>query len=573
MNKLNIINRALLQAVLWPAALYKRAGADTGLLRTILEYKLMMDDRRPNTFHRTRQHQQEKPVNTATIGTILLAAFMGLLFIVSFFVTADALTAGVLYFSMLIVMLALTLITDFTNVLIDIRDNFIILPKPVNDATFIISRILHITIHVCKIILPMSLPGIITVIFRYHPGAAIALFAGVLLATVFTIFLINVLYLLVLRFSSPERFKNIIAGIQIAFAVIIYASYQLVPRLFSDSIINNVEVGYHPLWLLAPPYWFAAIFKLAAQPLLQPIMLAAIGLAIIMPVLGIWLVARYFAPTFNRKLGQISGSSSEGRPASKTANATRYGYSQLLSRLLTSPGLEQQSFLFSWKMMLRSRDFKLRVYPGIGYFLVLAILPFIRSNKGIDGLLESLQLTDSGSRFSIIVMLYISGLVVITSLQQMTFSDFFKASWIFRSTPVAVPGPIQSGAAKAAIAQFLLPAFALVSLPLLIINGLPMLIHLLTAFGNLCLLSATVCIAGEQYLPWSAPAKKQNQGGSVLITFMLMLGLAILGFLHGLLLNYPLILAGIGIASFAGTWLIFRALKQYGWQRIGTYRY
>jgi hypothetical protein len=302
-------------------------------------------------------------------------------------------------------------------------------------------------------------------------------------------------------------------------------------------------------------------------------MLAAIGLAIIMPVLGIWLVARYFAPTFNRKLGQISGSSGEARPASKAANATRYGYSQLLSRLLTSPGLEQQSFLFSWKMMLRSRDFKLRVYPGIGYFLVLAILPFIRSNKGIDGLLESLQLTDSGSRFSIIVMLYISGLVVITSLQQMTFSDFFKASWIFRSTPVAVPGPIQSGAAKAAIAQFLLPAFALVSLPLLIINGLPMLIHLLTAFGNLCLLSATVCIAGEQYLPWSAPAKKQNQGGSVLITFMLMLGLAILGFLHGLLLNYPLILAGIGIASFAGTWLIFRALKQYGWQRIGTYRY
>ncbi|MCU0333595.1 MAG: hypothetical protein MUF62_00940 [Chitinophagaceae bacterium] len=573
MNKLNMINRGLLNAVLWPAALYKRAGADTSLLRTILTYKLTMDDRRPNTFHRTSQQRQEKPVSTATIGTMLLAAAIGLLFIVSFFVSADALTAAVLYFSMLIVMLALTLITDFTNVLIDVRDNFIILPKPVNDATFIISRILHITIHVCKIILPMSIPGIITVIFRYHPAAAIALFAGILLATVFTIFLINVLYLLVLRFSSPERFKNIIAGIQIAFAVIIYAAYQLVPRLFSDTAMNNTEVGYNGLWLLAPPYWFAAIFKLAAQPLLRPILLVAIGLAILMPILGIWLVSRYFAPTFNRKLGQIAGSSGEAKPAAKAAITARPKYSQLLSRLITSPGLERESFLFNWKMMLRNRDFKLKVYPGIGYFLVLAIMPIIRSNKGIDGFLASLQLTESGSRFSIVVMLYMSGFVVVTSLQQLAFSDFFKAGWIFRSTPVAVPGPIQAGAAKAAIAQFFIPAFTLVSLPLLIINGWPMLVHLLTAFGSLSLLCAAVSIAGEQYLPWSAPANKQNQGGSVLIALMLLFGLAILGVIHGLLFHFPLILTGIGVAGIAGTWLIFRSLKQYSWKRISTYRY
>jgi len=55
----------------------------------------------------------------------------------------------------------MTLIADFTAVLIDVRDNFIIIPKPINDKTFVLSRLLHIFIHLCKSVIPMCLPALI----------------------------------------------------------------------------------------------------------------------------------------------------------------------------------------------------------------------------------------------------------------------------------------------------------------------------------------------------------------------------------------------------------------------------
>ena len=73
-------------------------------------------------------------------------------------------------------MLSATLISDFTSVLIDIRDNAIILPKPVNDSTVIVARLLHIFIHICKIVVPMSLPGLVMMIVEYGPGGGLLFF-------------------------------------------------------------------------------------------------------------------------------------------------------------------------------------------------------------------------------------------------------------------------------------------------------------------------------------------------------------------------------------------------------------
>ena len=38
-------------------------------------------------------------------------------------------------------MLAMFLITDFSHILIDVKDNFIILPKPVSSQTFLVARL------------------------------------------------------------------------------------------------------------------------------------------------------------------------------------------------------------------------------------------------------------------------------------------------------------------------------------------------------------------------------------------------------------------------------------------------
>ena len=200
-----------------------------------------MDDRRPAAIQYGRK-KTDKPVSGATWATMITTAFLGLLFIFAFFVTNDSFTQFTIYFSFYIFILAATLITDFTSVLIDIRDNYIILPKPVSDNTVLLSRLLHIAIHSTKIILPLTISGLITVGIKYGLLSTLVFFFLFLPATLFTIFLINSIYVLVLKLTTPEKFKSFISSFQIIFSIGIYASYQVIPRLMGNAFLENYTI-------------------------------------------------------------------------------------------------------------------------------------------------------------------------------------------------------------------------------------------------------------------------------------------------------------------------------------------
>lgn len=561
---MNIVNKLLLKAVMLGSPLYRSTGADLTQLRTIVTYKLMMDDRRPNTLQRARH--QENQISTATLGTMFMSLLMGLLMLLSFFVTTDLLTSGFIYFSMFIVMLSLTLITDFTSVLIDVRDNFIILPKPVSGHTMILARVLHISIHICKVLIPMALPGIVLSFVKFSWIAGFSFVLAIILSAAFSIFLINALYLLVLRITTPDRFQNIISYIQIAFTILVYASYQVVPRLFDKSLNEQFTLGHSFSWLAAPPYWYGALLSMVTQPLADPVLITAAILAILMPIVGLVVVVKYFAPTFNQKLSMIAGSGAELMPAAKKNISSHAGiYSRTMAKIFTRQGVERESFLFNWKQMLRSREFKMKVYPGIGYLLVLAVLPMLRSKASFSSFANNLRLGEGGSKFFIMSMLYITGLLVLTAIGQMTYSDKFKASWIFRSTPVQQPGLLLSGGAKAAFAQFLLPAYVLVAAPLWVINGWDIVVHLVTSFAGLLFITAFITYMGDRHLPWSAPPNDQTKGGTVFKNILLMLGLGITGVIHGVLFAYPLALWALAIIAGISAFALFKSISKFDW--------
>ena len=85
-SQMNLVNRFFLWIVLLPSQLYEKMGINTHQLRAILHTKLLIDDRRPNTFHQTQQKKKKKPVSFATLGTMLVTGFMGCFFVFSFFV-------------------------------------------------------------------------------------------------------------------------------------------------------------------------------------------------------------------------------------------------------------------------------------------------------------------------------------------------------------------------------------------------------------------------------------------------------------------------------------------------------
>jgi ABC-2 type transport system permease protein len=562
---MNIINSALLRFALLPSALYRKIGVNTQHLGVILNAKLIMDDRRPNTFQQIQRKRNNKPVSTATLGTMLWSAFMGLIFLLSFMFGKSYETKFTIYFSFYVTVLASILIADFTSVLIDIRDNFIILPKPVNDKTFVVSRLLHIFIHVCKMVIPMILPAVVYLIINKSIFSIIPFLFVTLMATLFTIFLINACYILILKIISPSKFQTIISYIQIVFAIVFYAGYQLVPRLIDTTSLSQYELSERSWIVFLPSYWFAGAWQQLYIWNNTFKLWMCLALTIVVPLSSIWIVIKYFAPSFNQKLSMITGSTGEASTSIKNKRkSASFFYSTTLSKLFTKKGVERMSFLFTWKMMLRSRGFKMKVYPTIGYLVVITVAMLLMGNKTLS-FSDIVSQTKQGILYTLIVI-YFSNLILITALGQITMHEKYKAAWIFFTTPVARPGKLVSGAVKAATAQFYFPIATVIFVLITLLAGPAVIPNLLFGIANELLITAISSYIGASKLPFSSP--QQNESGTTVRVFAVMILGVGLAFIHYLLYHILIVVSILAVLSFVAAWYIFDAASTLSWEKI-----
>ncbi|MFT2588616.1 hypothetical protein, partial [Escherichia coli] len=69
----------------------------------------------------------------------------------------------------------------------------------------------------------------------------------------------------------------------------------------------------------------------------------------------------------------------------------------------------------------------------------------------------NIDLKNTGSILLILSLIYFVSFAIMQVLAQLSFSDKYKASWIYYTTPVRMPGELISGSVKAAICKFYLP--------------------------------------------------------------------------------------------------------------------
>ncbi len=561
------INNFFLYLILLPKSIYEKMGVNTHHLKAILTTKLMMDERRPPSIQQRHKKKNAKPIKWATLGTMFLSAFLGLFFIISFFITKDVITQFFLFFSFFIFLLASTLISDFTNVLIDIRDNAIILPKPINDKTFLLARLFHIIIHVSKLVLPMTLPSLITVGYKYGSWGVIALIFLIPPATLFTIFLINALYIFILKVSTPEKFKNIISYFQIIFAIAIYGSYQIVPRMINMSLLENYRFPQTGISLLAPPFWFAGGWEFLYHHNYSIIIISAFIFSLVMPALSIWVVIKYFAPSFNQKLAMISGSdTAESVNQSKAnTNSTKKPFAEILANLFTKKGAERMGFLHAWYITSRSRDFKMRVYPAIGYLLVYMVIMILQSKKGA---LEELQNQTVGGKFIFLGGIYFISFVIIQALTQIKYSDKYKASSIFYTSPIAIPGHIISGAVKATILKFYMTLALVVCSLGVAIMGIQILPNLLLGMSNQLCICFLIAYVSFVEMPFSRTESITVKTGGFIRGIISMVIPLILATLHFLIYNYMIAVMILLVLSMIAVWLVAGSVYNKTWAQL-----
>ncbi|MEO5996278.1 MAG: hypothetical protein ABIN89_06100 [Chitinophagaceae bacterium] len=565
---MNIVNRFLLRLALLPVALYRKIGVNTIHLKLILTAKLVMDDRRPNTFHQTRQRKSDKAISGATIGTMIMSALLGLLFLATFRISDELVTQLTFYFSVYIFMLASTLISDFTSVLIDIRDNYIILPKPVTDKTFVLSRLLHILIHVTKIILPMSIPGVIyMIIFRgYWP--AFIFFLMILSATMFTVFLINIIYLAILKVTSPQKFQALISYIQIVMTILIFGGYQVIPQMVGKMPLGSFILKPNFwLWLL-PSYWFALCCEFFSFLSLQPSLLFGSLLAILVPAFSLWMVIKYFAPSFNQKLSLITGTTEESVSLKKSGSNKRNRpllLAERLSKIFAKKGEERMGFLITWKLTGRLRDFKLKVYPSIGYIAVLIVIMFFNNNE-----LSIAELKSSNSQIRAIVIsiLYSSSFLLVLAIGQLQYSDKFKAAWFYFTMPIKKPGLIFSGALKAAVVKFYIPIMLLLSVLGIVLIGFHLLPNLVLGLLNVLLGCLILSLITLRNLPFSASQQTSQKAGVIFRGFLSMFMVFSLAIFHYIVYDILIVVIISIFLSALANWLLFDYLKNKSWTKV-----
>ncbi|MBS1524841.1 MAG: hypothetical protein JST19_04275 [Bacteroidetes bacterium] len=556
------MDRIFLRFVTFLNPVLAGTGVDTHQLYEILKVKLIIDNRRPKTMFAARKNAQNRQRSPwmITFFTVLMGFFVGLVL----FLDKMPYVGQTFYFSIFMVLMSLTLISDFTNVLIDARDQFIILPRPVNDRTVTMSRILHISIYVLRLALLQGAPGLVMIAFIDGPLAIPVFFIQILEATFLSILFVNVVYLVIMRFVSPQRFKDIISYIQIGFSILIFGTYYLLPRLINVSILENVSILSHWFSYLLPPVWITALNELLfhhARSNLVTGLLAIAGFTV--PLAGLWLVAKVLAPGFNRKLSVIATSDSNSTPLS-TKKEKRAGLLHTISNVIARDPLENAGFKITWKLSTRLREFKMKVYPAFGY-LPIYFLYFTLNGKG-ESMAERWENLKNGHSY--IALIYMCAFVLSAVLGQVSMSEKYKAAWVYYSTPVTEPGKILSGMYKAILVVYFLPYCLLMGIIIVAIWGPAAINDVILAITISMIYGVLVALFMVKGLPFSKPVVLKQGGGKFIVSLTVMLFLGGIGAGHYFLMRWENVI-WIMIVPFAAiAWLMFHYYKKQSWESI-----
>jgi len=506
-------------------------GADFAQLHAILKAKLTADVRRkPASLGGSRKSGN---FNLQLFFFALIGLFIG----IAIFSIDNILLSMTINFSFLMVMLATTFISEFTSVLFDQRDNYILLPRPINSRTLLLVRVIHIASYLGVIALSLSLFSIIFGTIKYGWAGGLAYLAGVILSTLFTIFVANTFYLLMMRITSGEKFKDIIVYFQIFLAIMLFAGYQLMPRLYDSQQIQTATINIDWYTFLIPPIWLAGLVDWASTPdaPLSSIVLGIVG--IVLPFVGLWIMVRFLAPGFNRMLSYMENNSDAIDHKDVRTKKSR----RLLDLICVSP-MEKAGWRFAMQVSSRDRKFKQAIYPGFGMIAVMMIVMLKPDFSNLSGWLESLA---ESKKYLTFIFL---GFFGTTAIFQLPFTDQPQAAWIYKAYPVTRLGDILTGAIKAMLVKFFVPIYLIAIVPVAYIWGAEPLIYVL--FGGLCivmLMLASVTITGME-LPFTQMREMSQKGNNVA---KVIISMALLGIIIGII--YLLTLAGPWITLAAAT--------------------
>ena len=259
-------------------------------------------------------------------------------------------------------------------------------------------------------------------------------------------------YQVCLRWFGRERLEGLMTTTQVFVAIAAVLAGQLMPRMMG-GVGGKMTLAASSWWVcLLPPAWFAGLDDcLAGSGARGSWALAGCGVAATAVVL--WLAFGTLARDYGAGL-QSLGEASTRRPQRR---ARRRWIDEAVSvpplRWWLRDSVSRAAFLLTAAYLMRDRDTKLRVYPGLAPMLVIPVLFLVQDHgRGDKG--------GFGGAFAGVFI----GLIPVLGLTLVQYSQQWQAADLFRAAPIAGPAPLCHGARRAVL--------LLLTLPVLLIFGL-----------------------------------------------------------------------------------------------------
>jgi hypothetical protein len=317
---------------------------------------------------------------------------------------------------------------------------------------------------------------------------------------------IVLLYQLCLRWFGRERLDGMMTMAQILVSVGAVLTAQILPRVIFrlGHVLTASESNW---WIgLLPPAWFAG-FDDAVAGSAAPISWVFGAIAIIVTCAVLWLAFGRLAQNYESGLQAIT----------ETVQKQSKGSRRWIDRLVTMPPLSwwlrepvsRAAFLLTAAYLIRDRDVKLRVYPGIAPIMILPFIFLFQKGNGMG---------DFGVAFAGAYL----GLTPLLALSMLKYSQQWQASDIFRSAPVLGPAEICHGARRAILCFLVFPMLVAIGSVIILLHGFSS--QLLLFLPGVIALPVYALVPGliGKAIPLSSPIEEGKSAGRGLAMILVM---------------------------------------------------
>jgi hypothetical protein len=326
----------------------------------------------------------------------------------------------------------------------------------------------------------------------------------------FCIGCVVLVYQLCLRWFGRERLDGLMTMVQVVVSIVFIAGSQILPRVIM-RFGNYLTPSESSRWIgLLPPSWFAGFDDaLAGSGANFSWVLAAIS--VIATGVVLWLAFGKLAQNYEAGLQSINETVSKRKPARAGRRWMDWFVTVPPFRWWLRDPVSRAAFVLTAAYLIRDRETKLRIYPGIAPMMVIPFIFLFQNGVGF------------GRDFGIAISGAYLGLIPLLGLGMLHYSQQWQAADIFRLAPMHGPAAICHGARRAVLCFLTLPMLLVVAVVIGLIHGFNSQIFLL--LPGIIALPAYALVPGlfGKAVPLSAPSEEAKAAGRGLSYFVVMI--------------------------------------------------